>query len=68
MLKPGFLSSRTAALKGNWGLFDQVEALKWIQKNIKSFGGDANRVTIFGNSAGAASVGILAASPTTKGW
>ena len=63
----GFLSARNSSLVGNYGLWDQVEALRWIQLNIRAFGGDPNRVTIFGNSAGGASVGILAISPQADG-
>jgi carboxylesterase type B len=43
-------------LFGNWGLFDHLEALKWVQDNVSAFGGDKNNVTIFGQSAGAWSV------------
>ncbi len=52
---------------GNFGLLDQIEALKWVQKNISSFGGDPHRVTIAGQSAGAWCVSALVSSPMTKG-
>ena len=54
-------------VSGNYGLLDQIAALKWIRKNIKAFGGDPGNVTIFGESAGAINVCYLMASPFAKG-
>ncbi|XP_075972495.1 uncharacterized protein LOC142974214 [Anticarsia gemmatalis] len=63
----GFLSLGTEEVPGNAGLKDQVLALKWVQQNIKYFGGDPTKVTIMGQSAGGASVGFHLASPMSTG-
>ncbi|XP_075978700.1 esterase FE4-like [Anticarsia gemmatalis] len=63
----GFLCLDRKDAPGNMGLMDQVVALKWVQKNIANFGGNPGNVTIFGVSAGAASVEYLLLSPMAKG-
>ncbi|KAJ8920365.1 hypothetical protein NQ315_005229 [Exocentrus adspersus] len=63
----GFLSTEDLVVPGNNGLKDQIEALRWIKKNIERFGGDPDNITIFGQSAGGASVGYLLQTPQTQG-
>ena len=63
----GFMTAGDGVARGNWGMLDQVEALKWIKENIEVFGGDPNRVTILGVSSGGASVGLHILSPLSEG-
>jgi para-nitrobenzyl esterase len=54
-------------VSGNYGLLDMIAGLQWVQKNIRTFGGDPGKVTIFGESAGGIAVSMLCASPLAKG-
>lgn len=63
----GFLSFGDKRMPGNAGLYDQLLALQWVRDNIGAFGGDTKRVTLFGESAGAASVGVHMLSPLSRG-
>lgn len=54
-------------VSGNYGLLDMIAGLEWIQNNISAFGGDPDKVTIFGESAGGIAVSMLCASPLAKG-
>jgi para-nitrobenzyl esterase len=54
-------------VSGNYGLLDMIAGLQWVQKNITAYGGDPNKVTIFGESAGGIAVSMLCASPLAKG-
>jgi len=64
---PELTSESPNKASGNYGLLDLIAALEWVRANIGSFGGDPNRVTIMGESAGASLVGCLVTSPRAKG-
>ncbi|KAL3207330.1 hypothetical protein MRX96_039713 [Rhipicephalus microplus] len=62
----GFLYGAHEYAPGNMGLYDQYLALLFVLNNIELFGGDPNKITAFGNSAGAMSIGLMATSPLTR--
>ncbi|KAJ8390083.1 hypothetical protein AAFF_G00110970 [Aldrovandia affinis] len=63
----GFLSTGDQAAKGNYGLLDQIQALRWISENVGYFGGDSNRITVFGSGIGASCVSLLTLSHHSEG-
>ena len=66
---PGFLNANGSPLTrgqvANYGIMDQMAVLQWIQENIVQFGGDPQKVTLFGHGTGAACIEYLTHSPTT---
>jgi para-nitrobenzyl esterase len=64
---PTLSQENSAKASGNYGIYDQIEGLRWVARNIADFGGDPKRVAIFGESAGGGSVVCLMASPLAKG-
>ena len=67
MAHPGLTAESPSRSSGNYGLLDQLEALRWVQRNIAAFGGDPARVTVFGESAGALNILHLVGSPLSTG-
>jgi para-nitrobenzyl esterase len=67
MAHPALTAESDRKVSGNYGLLDQIAALEWVRDNIASFGGDPDRVTAFGESAGAGDIGTLIASPLARG-
>lgn len=69
ILFSGFLNTNasplTRAQVANYGLMDQMATLQWVKENIQEFGGDPNKVTLFGHGTGAACIEYLVHSPTT---
>ncbi len=63
----GFLSTGDAVLPGNMALKDQVLAMKWTKENIYDFGGDLDRITLFGHSSGSMCAHLHMFSPLSKG-
>ncbi|CAH1788651.1 unnamed protein product [Owenia fusiformis] len=63
----GFLTSNSSEAPGNQGLWDQRQAFMWVKENIKPFGGDPNKITISGESAGSIAVSAHILSPKTEG-
>lgn len=61
----GFMSTQSREIPGNAGLMDAVQALKFVKENIEHFGGDPNRITVFGQSSGATMISALVISPAT---
>ncbi len=64
---PELSAENPEGVSGNYGLLDQIAGLEWVRNNIAAFGGDPERVTIFGESAGGISVSMLCASPLANG-
>jgi para-nitrobenzyl esterase len=67
MAHPELTAESPHRASGNYGLLDQVAALRWVRENAAAFGGDPGNVTVFGQSAGAHDIGLLMVSPLARG-
>ena len=63
LYRPGFAYTGNSACPGNAGMWDQNMGIQWVVDNIANFGGDPNRITVFGESAGASSTSLHLLSP-----
>lgn len=64
---PELTAESAEHISGNYGIMDQIAAISWVKRNIAGFGGDPEKITVFGQSAGANSVMVLCNSPLTSG-
>ena len=67
MAHPDLAAENEEGISGNYGIFDQIAALDWVYDNIEAFGGDPEKITVAGQSAGCMSTQVLISSPLTKG-
>jgi para-nitrobenzyl esterase len=67
MAHPALSAESERGVSGSYGILDQIAALRWVRENIAAFGGDPQRVTVFGESAGGGDIGTLIVSPLTRG-
>ncbi|HEY5657032.1 MAG TPA: carboxylesterase family protein [Myxococcota bacterium] len=67
MAHPALSAESERGVSGNYGILDQIAALRWVRENIAAFGGDPERVTVFGESAGGGDIGTLIVSPLARG-